>query len=88
MDWRRAIGAHHWLFLAQPEPFPEYMIGLDPVFYLHSRLSAWAGAGFDITCSGTLPPATAGASPSKATGTNATPRAAATRPPTPAGGVR
>ncbi|QEL19428.1 prepilin-type cleavage/methylation domain-containing protein [Limnoglobus roseus] len=28
---------------------------------------AWAGAGFDITCSGTLPPATAGTAPSKAT---------------------
>ena len=33
---------------------------------------AWAGAGFDITCTGTLPPLTAGTAPRKANGANAT----------------
>ena len=37
-----ATGYYHWFFLIQPEPLPERMIGADPLFYLHSKLSAWS----------------------------------------------
>ncbi len=43
MDWRAALAAYHWPFLAQPAPVPETLIGADPSFYLHHLLSAWAG---------------------------------------------
>jgi haloacetate dehalogenase len=29
MDWRIALENWHWLFMAQPEPFPERLIGFD-----------------------------------------------------------
>jgi prepilin-type N-terminal cleavage/methylation domain-containing protein len=48
-----------WAFGAQYTPQPTFVNG------------AWAGAGFDITCSGTLRPATAGAQPSKPNGSTA-----------------
>jgi prepilin-type N-terminal cleavage/methylation domain-containing protein len=44
---------------AQYSPQPSFVNG------------AWAAAGFDITCTGTIKPATAGAQPSKANGANA-----------------
>lgn len=31
----------HWYFLAQPEPFPEYMIGLNPDYFYESCLIGW-----------------------------------------------
>lgn len=43
MDWKRALGSYHWLFLAQPAPLPERMIGHDPDFYIHHLLDRWAG---------------------------------------------
>lgn len=43
MDWKRALGAYHWLFLAQPAPLPERMIGQDPDFYINHLLDRWAG---------------------------------------------
>jgi haloacetate dehalogenase len=46
MGWQAAMGTYHWLFLAQPEPLPERLIGGDPVFYLHSLLKSWAGKDF------------------------------------------
>ena len=36
-----AIAAYHWMFLAQPEPLPERMIGADPVAYLDWTLTQW-----------------------------------------------
>lgn len=39
-----ATGYYHWFFLIQPEPLPERMIGADPRFYLHQKLSRWSGA--------------------------------------------
>ena len=33
MDYRRAYGAYHWQFLAQPAPLPERLIGSDPAWY-------------------------------------------------------
>lgn len=35
---------YHWFFLAQPEPFPETMIGHDPDAYYHSCLLGWGAA--------------------------------------------
>lgn len=36
-----AMRTYHWLFLAQPEPLPETLIGRDPVFYLDWTLASW-----------------------------------------------
>ena len=41
MDFRRAYGAYHWLFLAQPEPLPERLIGSDPQWYCRQQIGAW-----------------------------------------------
>lgn len=43
MEWRAALATYHWLFLAQPAPVPERLIGHDPDFYLHHLLDRWAG---------------------------------------------
>ncbi|MEA2754720.1 MAG: haloacetate dehalogenase [Aliidongia sp.] len=43
MDWKRALKSYHWLFLAQPAPLAERLIGLDPDFYLDHLLTRWAG---------------------------------------------
>jgi len=45
-DKNRAIGAFHWMFLAQPAPRPETMIGHDPDFFLEWLLESWAADGF------------------------------------------
>ena len=37
------MNSYHWLFLAQPAPLPEHLIGHDPDFYLHHLLDRWAG---------------------------------------------
>lgn len=39
-----ATGYYHWFFLIQPEPLPERLIGADPLFYLHRKLSQWSAA--------------------------------------------
>ena len=36
-----AMAAYHWTFLAQPAPFPERMIGADPVGYVDWTLAQW-----------------------------------------------
>jgi haloacetate dehalogenase len=41
MDYRRAYGAYHWQFLAQPEPLPERLIGYDPQWYCRQQIGAW-----------------------------------------------
>ena len=41
MDYRRAYGAYHWQFLAQPEPLPERLIGSDPRWYCRQQIGAW-----------------------------------------------
>jgi haloacetate dehalogenase len=38
-----AMSTYHWLFLAQPAPMPERLIGNDPEFYLLHLLERWAG---------------------------------------------
>lgn len=43
------LGYYHWFFLAQPEPFPERMIGADPDFFLDWTLDAWTGVKGTLT---------------------------------------
>jgi haloacetate dehalogenase len=43
------IGTWHWAFMAQPEPFPERMIGAVPAeFFLKSRMTTRGGTGVDF----------------------------------------
>jgi haloacetate dehalogenase len=44
MNNEAAMRSYHWLFLAQPAPLPERLIGLDPDFYLRHLLNRWAGS--------------------------------------------
>lgn len=37
----------HWFFLAQPAPFPETMIGLDPDYFFEHCLTSWDNAEVD-----------------------------------------
>ena len=42
--WTRtesALRKYHWLFLAQPAPFPETLIGAAPRYYLDHTLASW-----------------------------------------------
>ena len=52
-----AMGYYEWFLLAQPEPFPERLIGADPKFYLRYELLGWSqnkeaeiGSIFDPEC--------------------------------------
>lgn len=38
---KSALNKYHWLFLAQPEPFPERLIGAEPVYFLEHTLAGW-----------------------------------------------
>jgi haloacetate dehalogenase len=40
----QAVGAFHWLFLAQPAPFPERLIGEQAGLWLEHLCSRWASA--------------------------------------------
>src|SRR5260221_7630679 len=40
MDARLANRAWHWMFLALPAPFPERMIGGDPLYFFDTRAAA------------------------------------------------
>jgi haloacetate dehalogenase len=44
MDARGARKAYHWLFLAQPAPLPETLLGASPIFYLETTLASWTAA--------------------------------------------
>jgi haloacetate dehalogenase len=41
MDRNLAMKLWHWLFLAQPEPLPEMLIGRAPVEYLDWIMASW-----------------------------------------------
>lgn len=41
MDMGNVVGRFHWPFLARPAPFPETMIGHDPVYFLEYLLAQW-----------------------------------------------
>lgn len=47
LRWPVAKAYYHWFFLAQPEPFPDRMIGADPDAYYESCLLGWGGARLD-----------------------------------------
>src|SRR6201999_3547898 len=36
-----ALAYWHWYFLAQPEPFPERLIGNDPEYFYETSLGGW-----------------------------------------------
>ena len=38
---------YHWLFLAQPSPFPEKLISADPDYFYESCLLGWGAASLD-----------------------------------------
>jgi haloacetate dehalogenase len=40
-----AMKSFHWSFMAQPFPWPEEMIGRDPVGWLNHKLALWGGSG-------------------------------------------
>jgi haloacetate dehalogenase len=40
-----AMKMFHWPFLAQPAPWPEEIIGRDPVGWLDHKLAGWGGSG-------------------------------------------
>jgi haloacetate dehalogenase len=40
MDARLANRAWHWMFLALPAPFPETLVGKDPLYYFDTRAAA------------------------------------------------
>lgn len=42
MDYEYAKAMYHWLFLAQPYPIPERLIGNDPAFYVDHLIESWA----------------------------------------------
>jgi len=42
MDYAYAKAMYHWLFLAQPYPIPERLIGHDPEFYVDHLIENWA----------------------------------------------
>jgi haloacetate dehalogenase len=44
MDRHLAMKVWHWTFLAQPTPFPEMLIGKDPVGYLDWKMASWTGS--------------------------------------------
>ena len=48
-DKTRALGGFHWMFLAQPAPLPETMIGHDPDLFLEWLHRSWSAdmAAFD-----------------------------------------
>lgn len=41
LDQAVATLYYHWLFLIQPPPLPEYMIGLDADFFLRRTIAGW-----------------------------------------------
>ena len=45
MTQASALGAYHWLFLAQPFDLPERLIGRDPDFYLNRTIASWLAPG-------------------------------------------
>src|SRR5438093_1357586 len=44
MDRKLAMKVWHWLFLAQPHPLPEMLIGKAPVEYLDWKMASWTKA--------------------------------------------
>ncbi|MFK7894173.1 MAG: alpha/beta fold hydrolase [Granulosicoccus sp.] len=49
MDASFAMGIYHWLFLAQPEPLPERLIGAAPDYFIEHTLASWT-ASKSLSC--------------------------------------
>ena len=45
MDLTYGVKMYHWMFLAQPEPLPEMLIGKAPVQFFNYTLASWTKAG-------------------------------------------
>ncbi|HRD79023.1 MAG TPA: alpha/beta hydrolase [Hyphomicrobiaceae bacterium] len=41
---KTSVGRFHWPFLAQPAPFPETVIGRDPIHFHEHLIASWTGA--------------------------------------------
>jgi pimeloyl-ACP methyl ester carboxylesterase len=80
MDARLANRAWHWMFLAQPAPFPETMIGKDPLFFFDQR----AAAGTKIKSLSAFDPRSRIITPSSTIPSGSTPPARTTAPAAPA----
>ncbi|MDD2918188.1 alpha/beta hydrolase [Rhodoferax sp.] len=46
-DFAFAKAYYHWFHLIQPKPLPEFMIGGNPLAYLHAKLGGWGSTGMD-----------------------------------------
>lgn len=44
LNAEQAIKAYHWMFLAQPEPLPEMLIGPNAIHYLDHTLASWTAS--------------------------------------------
>ncbi len=44
MDAEAALRVYHWMFLAQPSPFPETLIGPNALYYLEHTLKSWSAS--------------------------------------------
>jgi len=44
MDAEAALRVYHWMFLAQPAPFPETLISSNALYYLEHTLRSWSAA--------------------------------------------
>jgi haloacetate dehalogenase len=45
LDRRFGLSIYHWMFLAQPYPLPETLIGAAPDFFLEHKMSTWGRDG-------------------------------------------
>jgi haloacetate dehalogenase len=43
MDRQFGLKIYHWMFLAQPAPFPEKLIAASPIRFLEHTLASWTG---------------------------------------------
>ena len=48
MDYERAKGMYHWLFLAQQYPIPETLINNEPSFYIDHLIENWSMNADDL----------------------------------------
>ncbi|WP_298984861.1 alpha/beta hydrolase [uncultured Roseibium sp.] len=44
LDRQFGLKVYHWMFLAQPAPFPEKLIAASPVRFLEHTLASWTGS--------------------------------------------
>lgn len=47
-----ALAYYHWFLLPQPAPYPEDLIGADPLAYLQRKMAGWGNAGLEVFAPG------------------------------------